>query len=861
MSYQRISAMLALCLVVAAFSYIFIQRFALSENKNIVSRDILRPDEAHFLARTYPDFTLDLEAYVKTVNKAKQHETLNLKNSATDTPWNLEGPTNIGGRINTIAVHPTNSDIIYVGCAKGGVFKTTDGGDNWIPIFDDQPFLAIGHIALDPVNPEIVYVGTGDVNISITFAVGNGLYKSTDGGNTWTNIGLAEGRIISKIRINPQNPSEIYVGTMGNPYERDENRGLYKTTNGGNSWNKVLFVDDDAGVVDVVMNPENPSIVYATSWNRIRNNQETIVAGEDCKIWKTVNGGANWTNLTNGLPEGDLNRIGLDIFAANPNILVAVIVDVSSQLNGVYRTDDGGDSWYQIASSDSFGGDDPLGNFGWYFGKININPLNDQEIYLLGVDLHKTTNNGTDWQLATPEWWIYDVHADKHALVFTQENSILLATDGGLYRSDDSAASWVDVEDIPNTQFYRIAYNPHQPGIYTGGAQDNGTTSGSIAAIDDWIRIYGADGFQPVYHPTDPNIFYCEMQNGSIVVTSNGGDSFSGCNSGIDNEDRTNWDTPYIMSAHNPDVLYRGTYRIYINTTGPDESWEAISPDLTDGVIFGNNFHNITSIAESPLSPDILYAGTSDGNVWRSLNMGGDWENINGTLPDRYVTSVHCSPGSADVVYTTISGYKGNGFLPHVFKSYNYGSTWEDISSDLPPMGVNDIWIMPDIPQDTVLAVATDIGVYGSVNGGFSWMRLGSNMPYVSVFDITYDPVNRRLVAGTFARSMMSFPIDSLLQVNDEDPMGIFTQISASAPLVIFPNPASQKITLQLPEPVTDEWVKMNMFNIQGQLKLIRFLPVNGLQSSVEVDDLVSGIYVVELVSGSKTYRGKVIVE
>jgi len=859
MSYLRIAAIFVLIVGLAATAYIGFHR-AHYPSELVLKRDVLRPDEGHFLARTYPDFTLDLDAYAKTITKTKHRDELATKNSATDSPWNLEGPTNIGGRINTIAVHPTNSDIIYVGCAKGGVFKTTDGGDNWLPIFDDQPFLAIGHIALDPVNPEIVYVGTGDVNISITFAVGNGLYKSIDGGGTWTNIGLAEGKVISKIRINPQNPNEIYVGCMGNPYVRDGNRGLYKTTNGGGSWEQVLFVDDDAGVIDLVMNPQNPNILYAASWNRVRNSQESIVTGEDAKIWKTTNGGGTWEVLTNGLPTGVLNRIGLDILPSNPNVLVAVFVGEDSRLLNVYRTDDAGVNWVPITTPDSFSGDDPLGGFGWYFGKVKINPLNDQEIYLLGVDLHKTTDNGAGWQLATPEWWIYDVHADKHALVFTEENSILLATDGGLYRSDDAAASWTDIEDIPNTQFYRIANNPHQPGTYTGGAQDNGTTSGSIAAMNDWARIYGADGFQPVYHPTDPNIFYCEMQNGSIVVTTDGGDSFSGCNAGVDNEDRTNWDTPYIMSSHNPDVLYRGTYRVYRNTTGPDETWEAISPDLTDGVIFGNNFHNVTTIEESPFDPAYLYAGTSDGNVWRSSNSGGDWENINGILPDRYVTSVQCSPNMEQVVYVTISGYKGNGFLPHVFKSFNNGTAWEDISSDLPPMGVNDIWVMPDVPQDTVLAVATDIGVFASVNAGFSWVRLGNNMPYVSVFDIAYDPVNRRLIAGTFARSMMTFPIDSLLLPEVEEPIGIEDIALASAPLSLYPNPVQNFLTIRLPEVTSDEWVRVTIYNMQGQSLFTQHLPVVDQQCNVYLEQLPPGLCLVEAATSGKTFRGKVIV-
>lgn len=820
----------------------------------------LKPEESFFLARLYPTFTLDVAAYAKTIAKTQQTDALQAKNAFTNTPWALEGPQNIGGRINTIAVHPQNPDIILVGCAKGGVFKTTNGGETWLPVFDNQPALAIGHIVFDPVNPDIIYVGTGDPNISITFAVGNGIYKSTDAGNTWTNIGLAEGKIITKIRINPQNPNEIYAGCMGNPFERDANRGLYKTTNGGNTWQKILYADDDAGVIDLVMNPQNPNILYATTWNRIRNNQETFVSGEDAGIWKTTNAGATWTQLTNGLPTGELNRIGLDIYPQNPNTLVAVIVDPNSQLLNISRTDDAGETWYPICTPDVFGGDDPLGSFGWYFGKVNINPYNDQEIYLLGVDLHRTTNNGLSWEQATPPWWEYEVHADKHCLVFTDANTLLLATDGGLYKSTDGSATWTDIENIPNTQFYRIAYNPHQTGIYAGGAQDNGTTAGSSADINNWLRIYGGDGFQIIYHPTNPDVIYAQTQNGNIVVSANGGLSFSGCNTGVDNSDRTNWDTPYIMSANNPDVLYRGTYRVYKNTTGPDENWQPISPDLTDGVIYGDRFHNITCLAESPLNPDFLYAGTSDGNVWRSLNAGTDWENITGTLPEYYVTAVLASPNDAQTVYVTISGYKGSGYLPHVFKSTNNGNTWQDIGSNLPPMGVNHIWVMPNAPADTVIAVATDIGIYATTNAGYTWQRIGSNMPYVSTFDIDYNPQNRRIIAGTFARSMYSFPLDSLLTQPNEEPVGIHNPNVPiyTGQLLAYPIPTRQTLTITLPHSGT---AALTLYNLQGQTVFTQALHARqpAQAEAVNLTHLPPGIYLAQLQQGKYLYTQKIV--
>ncbi|OWY25664.1 T9SS C-terminal target domain-containing protein [Sphingobacteriales bacterium UPWRP_1] len=824
------------------------------------------PDEQFFFARTYPDFTLNLQTYTKTIEKACQQENLTAKdNNGLNTPWTLQGPGNIGGRINTIAVNPDNPDVIYAGCAKGGVFKTSDGGENWIPVFDDQPFLPIGHIALDPTNPDVVYVGTGDENISISFATGNGLYKSTDAGLTWTNIGLAEGRIISSICINPQNPDEIYVGCMGNPMERDQNRGLYKTTNGGASWEKILYIDDDAGIIDMVMNPQNPNVLYAASWNRIRNNQESIVTGEDAKIWKTTNGGNSWEVMTNGLPTGELNRIGLDIYPTNPEVVVASVVDVNSQLLNIYRTDNAGELWYPIATPDLIAAD-PLGSFGWYFGKVNINPWNDQEIYLLGVDLWRTTNNGTEWLPATPEWWLYDVHADKHCLWFVDPNTLLLATDGGMYKTTDGADTWTDLENIPNTQFYRIAFNPHLPGYYTGGAQDNGTTSGNYTAVNDWIRIYGADGFQPVYHPTDPNIFYVETQFGNIAATTDGGINFQGADDGVDPADRTNWDSPYIMSAFNPDVLYRGTYRIYKNSSGPFALWEPVSPDLTDGVIFGDRFHTISCLAESPLNPNFLYAGTSDGNVWRSTDAGLNWQNINSNLPDRYVTALQGSPGNEQTVFVTISGYKGNGDLPHVFRSDNNGNTWQSISGNLPQVGVNDILILPDVPADSGLVVATDIGVYVTLNNGLQWQRAGTNMPFVTVYDIALDPVNRLIIAGTFARSMMTFPVDSLFAQPPNPPVGIAqTALSESAALQVYPNPvaAGKPVFVTLPTGLpANTGSLLRVINTKGQVLWQQSLndagntPVN-----VPTMQLQAGLYLLQLTDGKTAYHAKLVVQ
>ncbi len=823
------------------------------------------PNEHFFWQRAYPDFNMSVDVVKNALREAQQQS--NAKQSDNDATWLLEGPTNIGGRINAIAVHPNNPNIIYAGSARGGVHKTTDGGNTWLPIFDEQLFNSIGDIVIAPHNPQTIYVGTGDLNISSHFSVGNGIYRSNDAGETWQNIGLSEVGIIAKIIVNPTDSNQIFVATMGNPIARDENRGLYKTNDGGATWQKILYIDDDAGIIDMVMSPNQPNTLYAASWNRIRNMQETIINEQDSKIWKSTDGGETWAQLSNGLPDNLQSRIGLAIATQNPNRLAAIYVDSTSAFLGVYISNDAGETWTQTADLSAFNFDDPLAGFGWYFGKIYFSPQNDQQLFLLGVDMFQSTDGGFTWEICVPYWWQYEVHADKHAMAFDNNGGILLGTDGGMYRSDDNTETWQDIEFIPNTQFYRIAVNPHIPNTYCGGAQDNGTTMGNADIISEWPRIFGGDGFQPTFHPTDPNLFYAEMQNGAMIYSNDGGNNFDSANEGIDPSDRRNWDMPYIISPHADNGLYAGTYRLYKSTTNDPPFFLPISEDLTDGVIYGNNFHNITTIDQSILSPNYLYVGTSDGNVWRSLNDGNTWESINQDLPDRYVTSVKASPHQLNTVYVSISGYKGNGTQPHIFKSDNNGTNWSDISGNLPPIAVNDILLLPEDTTEQIILAATDAGVYMSVNAGTTWQRLGNNMPFFSVFDIDYDPNNHKLVAATFARSIMSFDLSQLIDFSGNNPI-----------LDITPNPAQHSnaialnaqynyfdqsiaVTIQhsntMPNPIA---ANIALFDLNG--KIINRQTMNDLTTNIafSTQQLSKGIYIVALQIGNKQYTQKISV-
>ncbi|MEO0580596.1 MAG: PKD domain-containing protein [Bacteroidota bacterium] len=718
---------------------------------------LLEPVDHFFLMRSYPDVGFDYRAYKEAMMNPAQ-KSAQATPQGWDGSWLTEGPGNIGGRINVVAIHPTQPDTIYVGSAAGGIHKTTDGGATWTPIFDDFAFLAISEITLDPNDPETIYVGTGDHNISGYPFIGDGVYKSTNGGQTWTFKGLKDASIISRIEIDPNNSNIIYAAAMGLPFVRSNDRGLYKSLNGGDTWSQILFASDQAGAIDLALDPVNSGNLLVATWDRIRNNQESVGVGPNSKIWRSTNGGSTFTNPSTGLPAGQQSRIGFAVYPPNPQIMYALVVGSNYFFEGVYKTLDGGASWSNVT------GDLPLGvsgGFGWYFGQIRVNPTNPDELFVLGVDLYRSTNGGTNWSMAGPPWYTYEVHADKHDLQYDLNGHIYLATDGGLYKSVDGGDNWSDIENIPNTQFYRVAVNPHKPGVYYGGAQDNGSTGGNAQNINNWPRIYGGDGFQMRFDPVDSAVFYAETQNGNIVVTFDGGQSF--INHSPPPGDRTNWDQPFVLSEFGADTQYTGTYRIWENTGGPFQNWTPISQDLTDGVIFGSRYHTISTVNASAVEADVLYAGTSDGNVWVTQDNGAtNWINITGNLPNRYVTCVKPSPLVAGRAFVSHSGYKWNEFIPHIHRTNDYGVTWKDISGDLPQQAVNDIYIYPG--SDELIFVATDGGVYGTANGGDNWHRIGNNMPSIPVYDLEIDLVAKQLIAGTFARSIMTFPLDSLTQ-------------------------------------------------------------------------------------------------
>ncbi|NND34600.1 MAG: hypothetical protein HKN76_18585 [Saprospiraceae bacterium] len=806
--------------------------------------DLLQvPSDHLYWQRAYPSRDFDVQGWQVQLQGIGL-ETKKKTSNRSAGEWITQGPGNAGARVNTIATSPINSDLILIGYSAGGIYKSADNGISWKPVFDDQAWLAIGDITFDPVNPQTVYAGTGDPNISGIPMVGNGVYRSVDSGDTWQYLGLEEVGIVSEIIICPSDPQVIYVATMGIPYFRGEDRGLYKTTNGGQTWEKILFLGTGTGVIDIAIHPSNHEILYAAAWDRIRNYEESTTTGTGARIYRTVNGGINWTMLEGGLPNQEHSRIGIELSESNPDRLYAVYVDIDHELEDVYTSSDGGDNWAALPTKNGSGmGSSPFGGFGWYFGKIRLNPQDEHDLYLLGVRLWR-------WDFRLKQWQRVDqftadiVHADKHDLVFGPSDSLLLATDGGLYRSTDRASSWLDIEDIPTTQFYRVAYNPHNPQLFYGGAQDNGSLSGNKDDISHWSQYFGGDGFRTLFHPDDPLIFYVETQNGGLAVTSDGGKSFEGATKGIDASDFINWDAPVIMSRHNPNVLYYGTDRVYRSTTGTQEEFKPISSVLTDEVVLLDATSNVTVITESPHDAKILFAGTGDGNLHFTVDEGDLWEKRSNGLPDRYITSIEFSPDLYSTLYVSQSGFKQGEQIPHLHRSDNLGENWIAIDGNLPSIPINRVLVLPG-NDDQVLFAGTDAGVYFTVDAGNNWLRLGSNMPIIPVFDLEYNPVENVLVAGTHAKSIMTFDLaqeDLSVDIDTRATQKVITQ------LVTWPNPAHDFLYLNLkgsaekPAQIVDAAGSVSRFALRSGRIDISMLSPGFYMLVLQVKEDVTGI-------------------
>ena len=713
------------------------------------------PNDWFFMQRSWPLGEIDHGLYRQAQADAKL---LTAQNRAGMNSWTPAGPTNITGRLTGVAVDPNRFDTFYVATATGGVFKTTDTGQSWFPIFDDQPSLSIGAIAMDPGDPQTLYVGTGEANGgggSVSYG-GTGVYRTQDGGTTWAHLGLENSYHIGRIAVHPTNSQIVYVAVVGQLFGTNVERGVYRTTDGGTTWENVLFISNQTGCIDIVLDPSNPNRVYAAMWERERAPTFRDYGGPECGIWRSTDGGDNWTEMTNGVPNNSatVGRIGLAISASNPQVLYAIYADNIGFFEGVYKTTDGGDTWSGTNDGALSG---LYSSFGWWFGNIRVDPNNSDVVYVLGLDVYRTVNGGNSWSFRSG-----GMHVDQHGLFVHPSDSdwVLAGNDGGAYLSTNGGATYDHLPGLPITQFYTCEMDFQFPERLYGGTQDNGTNRTLTGNLDDWSRILGGDGFYVLVDPTDNQFIYAESQNGALRRSTNGGASFISATSGINSGDRNNWNSPLEMSPHNPQVLYFGTDRVY-KTTNRAANWTAISDDLSNGPGGGNlTFGTVTTISASPLDAQLLYAGTDDGNLWVTSDEGGSWTLISQTLPTRWITRVVAAPDDVDKVFVTISGFREGEPLPHVFRSLDRGSTWESIAGNLPEAPVNDLVVDPEYPQQ--MYVGTDVGVFRTQNHGVDWSSAGPGMPQVAVSDLKMHVPTRTLLAGTYGRSMYTIEVEAL---------------------------------------------------------------------------------------------------
>jgi photosystem II stability/assembly factor-like uncharacterized protein len=724
-----------------------------------------RPSDWDWLRRTFPYWQADRAYFRQQMNRAQEmrYEAVQNKLELVE----FAGPTNIGGRISDIEFNPKNPSIVYAGAATGGVFKSTDTGLTWVSVFDNQANLSVGDIGIDPVHPDTLYVGTGEANGGHNNFPGGGVYKSTDGGNSWQFVGLENTASIGRIIVDPSNTQRIFLAAVGSYFLPNPERGIYKSEDGGLTWTQSLFISDSTGAIDIIMDPMNPNRLLVAMWERVRRPNSSHLFGPTSGIYRSLNGGDSWEPLGpgNGLPNPAtriIGRIGLAISQSNPNLVYTLYND-GTYYQGLYKTTDFGTNWTDADPDREI--NNGAGSFSWYFGQVRIHPTHPDTIFAQDVAFMRSVDGGNNWPLiygysGSPS----NFHVDHHALAFhpTNPDYILEGNDGGINISHNAGLTWTKVADLPVTQFYEIGLDKNNPQRLYGGTQDNGTLRTLNGGLNDWTSIYGGDGFYVIVDHTDPNIIYAESQYGYLGKSTNGGYSFNIVLSGIDQTEPTNWSTPVIMDDNNHNVLYYGTDRIYRSTTGA-VTWSPISPDLTDGIP-GTRLGTVTTIAAASTNSNVIWAGTDDSHVWVSKDWGYTWNDVSSSLPYRWVTRIVPDPISDQVAYVTFSGLKWKDPQPHVFRTTNQGQTWTDISSNLPDAPINAMAVDP--LATNYLFVGTDLGAYFSSDTGMTWKYLSSELPMVPVYDMKIHPIDRYLAIGTHARSMYKLDLSGFTGID-----------------------------------------------------------------------------------------------
>ena len=697
------------------------------------------------------------------------------------------GPALMSGRINDIEMHPTNTRVMYIGAAGGGVWKSSDGGATFTPIFDDY-VQSIGVVKLDPKNPdEVIWVGTGETWTRNSVSIGNGLFKSTDGGSSWTEIpGFENSERIASIAINSNNTNEVYVGVLGALWSDSEDRGVYKTTDGGKNWKKVFYLNPSTGAGDVIMDPENPNVLYASMWQFRRTGWSFNSGGESSGLYKSTDGGATWNKIKNGLPEGKLGRIAVAMAPSDHQILYAVIETGEKDTNGLWKSEDGGNSWKHL--NNDFG----LTVRPFYFSRITIDPKNPDIIVKAGLSGSISRDGGKTFK------GLGNMHSDIHDIAFHINNSdaLFCATDGGLYRSWNGGTTMEIVENLPLSQFYQISVDNEEPYNVYGGLQDNGSWWGPSSApggvqARDWNSVGAGDGFRVLKHPTK-NIIYSEMQGAENVwrydVDRRRTKTVQPLEEAGKPKLRFNWNAPMAVSNHQPDRFYMGSQFVH-RSDDMGDTWTIISPDLTTndpakqnqadsgGLSMDNsgaeNHTTIFTIAESPLDENILWVGTDDGNVQVTTDGGKSWNNVTpnlvGVPANTWVYHIEASVHGKGTAYAVFDGHTSGDFNTYALKTTDYGKTWTNIISEDIKANAFARNIQEDYENENLLFLGTEFGLYVTVDGGKNWSKFTNNMPSVAVHFIDLQKQTNDLVMGTHGRGVIIIDdISPLRQLNQE---------------------------------------------------------------------------------------------
>ncbi len=689
------------------------------------------------------------------------------------------GPAFNGGRIADIAIHPHDGSIWYVAVGSGGVWKTVNAGTTWEPIFDDQPSYSIGSVAIDPSNPATVWVGTGENVGGRHVGFGDGVYKSTDGGKTWTNMGLAASEHISTMVVHPENSDVVWVSVQGPLWTPGGERGLYKTADGGVTWRKVLGEGEWTGVTDVVMDPRDPDVLYAASWDRHRTVAAYMGGGPRSGIHNSTDGGETWTELTTGLPSSNLGKIGLAVSWQDPDIVYAAIEE-DRRSGGLYRSTNRGGSWTKMSDAVS-GGTGPH-----YYQELYASPHRFGRLYLVSNTTLVSDDHGATFRRMPQE----KKHGDDHAIAFQKDDAdyLLVGSDGGLYETFDDMVTWRFLRNMPVMQYYKISTDDAEPFYFVyGGTQDNGSNGGPSRTDNvhgirnaDWFTTLGADGHGSATEAGNPNIIYGEFQQGVLWRV----DRLTGEQVFIQPQpregegfERYNWDAPIEMSPHSPTRMYFASHRVW-RTDDRGDSWTPISGDLTRNEeritlpIMGrqqswenswdvgamSTYNTITSLGESPLLDGVIYAGTDDGlfhatedggATWRRLDVGS----ISGVPDHAFVNDIKADLFDANTVYMALDNHKSGDFRPYLVKSTDRGRSWRSIAGDLPERHL--VWrVVQDHVDPNLMFAATEFGIFFTPNGGARWIELEAGVPTISFRDIIIQRTHEDVVAASFGRGI-----------------------------------------------------------------------------------------------------------